>query len=153
MSDGALLIRRSIVINATPQRVWQELETHERFAGWWGVDTDVLKTEVLRWEPYVGGWFENRGTHSGAPINFKGQIVAVDPPHEITFEWMAPERGWTEPTYITIRLTALADGTLVEILHHGWERLGQGGAELHRGFERGWSLAELEALRARAEAA
>jgi uncharacterized protein YndB with AHSA1/START domain len=146
--ESALVVRRSIHIAAPPERVWQELETRERFARWWGVNTDVLKTEVVRWEPRVGGWFENRGTHSGTPINFKGQVVAVDPPREITFEWMgAPERGWTAPTLITIRLTPHDDGTVVEILHHGWERLSDAGRALHRAFESGWTMAELRALR------
>jgi uncharacterized protein YndB with AHSA1/START domain len=144
---GALVVRRSIFINATPERIWREVDSHERFAAWWGVDTDVLKTRILRWEPRIGGWFENQGTHSGVPINFSGRIVAFDPPRELTFEWMAPGHGWTESTFVTIRLTPQGAGTVVEILHHGWERLGGRAAEMHRGFESGWSLVELEALR------
>ena len=48
----------------------------------------------------------------------------------------------------TIRLIAVYDGTMVEILHHGFERLGlAGGAELE-GYEDGWDNKHLKALRA-----
>lgn len=153
IEPGALVVRRSIQIEATPERVWRELETFDRFSAWWAVDTPELKTAIVRWEPGVGGWFENRGTHSGAPINFSGRIVGFDPPREVTFEWTAPSRGWTQPTYVTIRLTPVADHTLVEILHHGWERLGAAAVDLHAGFEGGWSLSELVQLKRIVEAA
>jgi hypothetical protein len=37
-------------------------------------------------------------------------------------------------------------GTLVELFHHGFERLGDDAAENHRGFEGGWGMTQLEAL-------
>jgi len=149
---GALVARRSLVIRATQDRIWEEIASKERFAAWWGVETEVMKTAVLRWDAREGGWFENTGTYGGSPINFKGRIVVFDPPREATFEWTAPESGWTEPTYVSVRLRPLEAGTLAEIVHFGWEALGEAGPELHQVFERGWSLAELEALKQRAEA-
>ena len=47
---------------------------------------------------------------------------------------------------MTIRLTALDGGTLVELFHDGFEALGPDAAENHRGFEGGWTMRQLEAL-------
>jgi uncharacterized protein YndB with AHSA1/START domain len=153
-APGALVMRRSMFIRATPERIWQEVESYERFAAWWGVDTETLKTKILRWEPRVGGWFENQGTHSGAPINFKGQIVTCDPPRELTVDWNSflPEYEWHEPTYVTVRLTPAPGGTVVEILQHGFEWCGEGAAQYHRDAEGGWDTMELEVLRSIVEA-
>ena len=51
------------------------------------------------------------------------------------------------PTFVTIRLTALYDGTLVELFHHGFERLGADAANELEGYESGWHTNHLEALR------
>lgn len=47
---------------------------------------------------------------------------------------------------VTIRLTPLDAGTLVELFHHGFEVLGADAAENHRGFEGGWTMRQLDAL-------
>ena len=52
---------------------------------------------------------------------------------------------------MTIRLSPVDGGTLVELFHHGFEALGDDAAENHRGFEGGWTMRQLEALRERGE--
>ena len=75
------------------------------------------------------------------------------PPHELTFQqdedWIG--HGWPVPTLITIRLQPSGTGTLVELFHHGFERMGTLGTETLRGFEGGWTNKQMEALRARVE--
>jgi uncharacterized protein YndB with AHSA1/START domain len=56
------------------------------------------------------------------------------------------------PVFITIRLTPFMDGTLVELLVHGFERFGEQAAVRHRGLEGGWSLRQLDRLREIVEA-
>ena len=55
---------------------------------------------------------------------------------------------WPVPTFMTIRLTPLYDATLVEIFHHGFERLGIDAADNLQGYEEGWDIKHLKALRA-----
>jgi hypothetical protein len=52
------------------------------------------------------------------------------------------------PTFWTIRLTPIYDATLVELFHHGFERMGADGADLLEAFESGWDVKHLKALRA-----
>ncbi len=37
--ESNLAIRRSIFIKATPERIWQEFESHERMRRWWAPGT------------------------------------------------------------------------------------------------------------------
>jgi hypothetical protein len=48
---------------------------------------------------------------------------------------------------MTIRRTPVDEGTLVQLFHHGFEALGADAADNHRGFEGGWTMPQLEALR------
>ena len=50
-----------------------------------------------------------------------------------------------------MRLISALKGTLVELLHHGFEATGGDIAMTHARFERAWGMAELTALKAVAE--
>lgn len=143
-----LSVRRSIFIHASPARVWQEFETFERMQAWWGTGH-----ELLTYEPREGGRIEMSVEVEGEMRRFGGAILVFAPGEEITFEdnWI-PVREWPVPVYITIRLTPFQDGTVVELLVHGFERFGDLAAERHLGLERGWSVHQLAGLRAIVEA-
>lgn len=52
------------------------------------------------------------------------------------------------PTYWTFRLTPLYGSTLVELFHHGFELAGDAAADSLEGYEQGWDVKHLTALRA-----
>jgi len=140
---GLLVVRRSILIGAPPERVWQEFESFERMRAWFGTGH-----ELVRYEPKVGGWVEtNAGELEGEALRFVGRVTTFDPPRELTFEQDWVGHGWAAPPLITIRLTPSHGGTVVELFHHGFERVGGDAGENHRGFEGGWTVRQLEALR------
>ncbi len=91
---------------------------------------------------------------NGQPMRYGGKIIVFEPGRELTFEcdWI-PNQGWLRPTLLTIRLTPALDGTLVELMHHGFERTGDNGSEDHAGYEGGWGMTQLNALRKVAQAA
>ncbi len=143
-----LSVRRSILIQATPERVWKEFDTFERMAAWWGTGHTLVA-----YEPRAGGHIEMEVEVDGEMRRFGGPISVFDPGREITFEdnWIPP-REWRVPVAITIRLTPSHGGTLVELFVHGFEAFGDEAAERHRGLEKGWSVRQLEGLRAIVEA-
>ena len=53
---------------------------------------------------------------------------------------------------MTFRLIAAEGGTVVELFHHGFERVGESPSETLNGFEGGWTTRQLEALRQIVEA-
>lgn len=140
---GVLAVRRSILINAPPERVWREFESFEQMAAWFGRGHRLLK-----YEPRVGGDVLLEVEHEGNTLRYGGPVTVFDPPRELSFEndWI-PSTGWLAPTVITFRLTPTLDGTLVELFHHAIERVGPDADKWHAGFESGWDLKHLLALK------
>jgi len=143
MSIGVLNVRRSILIEAPPSRVWQEFESFERIEAWLGNGHQI---HLL--EPWVDGQADFSVVIAGEVRHFGGPVLVVEPERELSFEsnWQAPYE-WPVPTFWTFRLTPIYDGTLVELFHHGFERLGAEAADELEGYEAAWDLRHLEALR------
>ncbi len=138
-----LNVRRSILIQASPARVWQEFESFERFAAWFG-----LGHELHEFEPKLGSPVDLSVVIDGETRHYGGPIIVWEPEREVTFEsnWTGAH-AFQVPTFFTLRLTPLYDGTMVEIIHHGFERLGADAADLLEGYEEGWDVKHLKALR------
>ncbi len=81
----------------------------------------------------------------GVRRRYGGPVVVFEPAREITFEsnWHDAPMAWPVPMFMTIRLTSLYDATLVEIFHHGFERLGVDAADNLQGYEEGWDIKHL----------
>jgi uncharacterized protein YndB with AHSA1/START domain len=150
---GPLHVRRSILIDAPPDRVWREFATFDRLVEWFGTGHTLHV-----FEPRVGGRvdlsvvLDDGGGHAtvGKDRHYGGRIVVFDPQREITFEsnWLDADMRWPVPTFITLRLTSLYEATHVEIFHHGFERLGPAAADNLEGYEQGWDVHHLTRLRA-----
>ena len=86
-------------------------------------------------------------------IAVAGNVVSVAPGRELTFELEFLNQGWEAPTLVTIELTPNAYGTLVELRHYGFERIGASAVDNFHGFQGGWDLRELRSLKTVVEAA
>ena len=86
-------------------------------------------------------------TIDGKLERFRGEVLSYEPSVEITFEQMWIGSDDEGPAQVTIRLTALDGGTLVELFHHGYERLGGSIADHLAGYEDGWTVRQVHALR------
>jgi uncharacterized protein YndB with AHSA1/START domain len=153
-TDSFLVIRRSILIKAPPDRVWREFETFDRMNAWWGAligEPEAGKPNgqrLVTYEPRVGGRIEMEVDLDGAPARYGGPIVTFEPACELTFDndWI-PNMGWRHPTRLTLRLTPALGGTVVEILHYAFEGAVDDPGEEHSGYEGGWGMTQLSALR------
>lgn len=144
---GALHVRRSGFIEASPERVWQEFTTFERVEAWFGRGH---RLEV--YEPEIGGRVRLSVEIDGDRRPFGGSVTVFEPEREVTFSDNWEVDGWPVPTAITIRLTPLFEGCLVELFHHGFERLGSEASSELEGYEAGWHARHLEALKSIVEA-
>ena len=141
---GVLNVRRSILIQASPKRVWEEFASFERISAW------LNRGHTLHvFEPRIGGNTDMSVEIDGVRRHYGGPILIWEPEREATFEsnWKDAPLRWPVPTLWTIRLTSLYDGTLVELFHHGFERLGAAAADNLQGYEEGWDVKHLKALR------
>ena len=140
---GALHVRRSIFILASAQRVWKEFESFDRISRWLNLGHKLHVLELV-----TGGAVDLSVEVDGKERHYGGKVVLIEPERELTFEsnWEPPD-AWPVPTFWTIRLTPLYAGTMVEIFHHGFERFGADAADSLEGYEGGWDLRHLKALR------
>ena len=70
---GPLAMRRSIWINASPERVWEEFTTFERMKAWFGTGHTLTA-----YEPRLGGYVETDAGESaehGERLLFDGKIT------------------------------------------------------------------------------
>jgi uncharacterized protein YndB with AHSA1/START domain len=141
---SALNVRRSILINATPRRVWQEFGSFASISAWFG-----RGHQLHTFEPKLGGRVDMSVELDGERRHFGGTVVVFDETRELTFEsnWEG-SLAWPVPTFMTIRLTPLYEATQVEIFHHGFERFGADAADNLQAYEEGWDVKHLKALRA-----
>ena len=153
--DSVLVVRRSIFIDAAPERVWEEFTTFDRMNRWWGatagdpVAGEANGQRLELYEPREGARIEMEiGSGDGGPLRYGGRIDVFDAGRELSFEadWI-PNQGWLAPTRMTIRLSEALGGTVVEILHHGFERTGANAGEEFTGYETGWGMLQLTSLR------
>ena len=144
MTIGLLNVRRSILVQAPPERVWQEFESFDRFSAWFG-----LGHELHRFELKLGAEVDLSVAIDGERRHFGGSVVVVEREREVSFEsnWHPPN-DWPVPTFFTLRLMPVYEGTMVEIFHHGFERFGANAADILQGYEEGWDVKHLKALRA-----
>jgi hypothetical protein len=154
--DSILKVRRSIHVNAFPARVWEEFNSFERMNMncWWGHIKDDPQAGTSRgqwldaYEPRNGGRIVMAVNWEGKRVTYGGEIKTFNAGKELTFEndWI-PSRGWRAPTLITLRLTPHLGGTMVELFHHRFERIGDDSGLTHAGYEEGWGMTQLTELR------
>lgn len=152
--QSVLVVRRSIHIAAKPARVWEYFTDFDRMNLWWGVIVGTPEAgtsqgqRLVTYQPRRGGHIEMEILFKGTPLRYGGTITLFIVDRELTFEmdWI-PNQGWLRPTLLTLRLTPALGGTLVELMHHAFERTGEGATSDHAEYENGWGMTQLNALR------
>ncbi|HEX7758034.1 MAG TPA: SRPBCC domain-containing protein [Caulobacteraceae bacterium] len=152
--DSVLSVRRSIHIHAPAARVWEAFTSIDSMGRWWGAVIGVPTAGtpsgqwLMEYQPAVGGRCEMEVLIDGQRTRYGGKILVFDPARELSFDsdWM-PNQGWEQPTTITIRLRPALGGTLVELFHHGFEHTGGDVSSEHAGYEQGWGMTQLLALK------
>lgn len=134
-----LQIRFEIEINASPEKVWSVLASKAGMNEW--------LSKRLIFEFREGGRFQMEvSIPEDGDFTFFGEVVKVDPPHELAFTWIQQEKGkkpWPVSTLVSFKLRPSTAGTLVTLTHSGFEALGgQLARSEYEGHIVGWERAE-----------
>lgn len=128
-------LRLAVEVACAPQdafAVWTE-----RFSLWWPADHTVTgDPQMLALEPRVGGRIYELGA-DGVEHDW-GEVTVWEPPNRLGYLWhLMRERA--DATEVEIAFRAHGPGTLVEIEHRGWERLGSEADLWRTRNQAGWS--------------
>jgi uncharacterized protein YndB with AHSA1/START domain len=138
---------RSVDVDAPVDKAF--LVFTERIGEWWplqahGIFEDKAETCVL--EGRVGGRLYERSVDGDE--GQWGTVTAYEPPTRLVLSWH-PNLDRPAPTEIEVTFTPLGEGTHVELVHRGWEVLGDVALEARDSYDGGWP----ETLRCYAAAA
>ena len=134
MTETTVAARRSITVDATPERAFDVFTAG--FSTWWPLESHhigaTMATEAII-EPHAGGrWFERDA--DGKECNW-GYVTEFEPPNRVLLAWhLNPEWGYdpdpAKATEVEITFTEADGGTLVELEHRGFEKHGETGAKM-----------------------
>ncbi|GIJ44649.1 hypothetical protein Val02_15350 [Virgisporangium aliadipatigenens] len=120
---------------------------------WWKRGThywvDPERGQAMRFEPHVGGRLvEVYDTATGEGHDI-GLVTAWEPGSRLHFTWRMPDWPAGVSTDVEVDFEPVGDNTLVTVVHHGWDRIGDG-VDRASGYGSGWSeLLTFFAARAR----
>jgi uncharacterized protein YndB with AHSA1/START domain len=130
-------VRKSVTVERTPAEAF-EIFTG-RLAQWWPLHTYSLGQERARscvLEPRVGGEVYELDT-AGVRSSW-GRVLVWEPPGRLVLSWhpgVEPEAAQE----VEVRFTPNGSGTLVELEHRGWARLGARARDARDTYEGGWT--------------
>jgi uncharacterized protein YndB with AHSA1/START domain len=104
---------------------------------WWPLATHHVMDDPrsCALEGRVGGRLFER---DGAGLESVWGIVEEwDPPRRLAFTWR-PGRPAEEGQRVEVTFTPAAGGTRVELVHSGWEKLGEAAAARRDSYDKGW---------------
>ena len=111
---------------------WWPLQTHS-IEGMASEGAKVPETVVL--EGHVGGRLYERMTDG--EDGYWGTVTHWEPPHRVVIEWKVNPNA-PAPTEIDVSFAPDGDGTRVDLVHRGWERLGAEAEEARASYSDGW---------------
>jgi len=130
-------VRKSVTVNRSLGDAFRIYT--EQVGSWWpyakthSVAEENVETVIL--EGRQGGRFYER-TKTGEE-HVWGTILAWDPPNRIVHSWH-PGRGEETAQQVEVTFKPEGDRTRVELVHTGWERLGDRMTETIASYETGW---------------
>lgn len=105
---------------------------------WWPMATHSVgeeQAETCFFEGWVGGRIMEV-LKDGSQSEW-GKVIAWEPSHSVRFYWY-PGRTPDTAQEVTVTFSEIPNGTLVELVHVGWETLGEDALARRNGYDTGW---------------
>ena len=130
-------VRKSITVPLAAAEAF-ELFT-ARMASWWPLrdrfSISGPRAMTCAIEPRAGGAvYEVRDDGERLPW---GKVLAWEPPRRVVLSWH-PGRSPNVAQEVEVTFTASGNGTRVELVHRGWQKLGDDAGAARVSYEGGW---------------
>lgn len=135
-------VHRSVTVPLPPDEAFRVFT--DDIALWWPTDSHSLSAQEeedavdVEIEPRVGGQvIETR--HDGRPAPW-ADVTHWEPGRRLALDWYVG-RDRDEATQVEVTFTPTdSGGTLVEVIHGGFDRLGSEGETLAANYNGGWAF-------------
>lgn len=110
----------------------------EGIGKWWPLATHSVgenQAETCFFEGWEGGRIVEV-LKDGSQSEW-GKVVAWEPYHKVVFHWY-PGREPDTAQEVTVTFHEISNGTEVELVHSGWESLGDSAQTGRAGYDSGW---------------
>ena len=109
----------------------------EGIAGWWPLDSHRISDQATSavFETTVGGRIYEV-TSDGTELDW-GDVLEVEEGKRLLFKWF-PGRDRSVAGTVELTFTPKGEGCLVDLVHTGWELLGEEAANARAGYDTGW---------------
>jgi uncharacterized protein YndB with AHSA1/START domain len=107
---------------------------------WWPLPTHSVgeeQAETCFLEGWVGGRI-GEVLRGGSQAEW-GRVLVWEPFHKVSFSWY-PGREPDTAQEVTVTFSEIPGGSLVELVHVGWESLGSVAQARRDGYETGWDF-------------
>jgi uncharacterized protein YndB with AHSA1/START domain len=127
-------ITKEVRVAAAPE--WAFRVFTERIGEWWPVE----RFSVFGGDASVAIEGDRIVERLGERETVWGEVLGVEAAARIRFTWHPGRDEDEEPTEVEVRFVADGDGTLVTLVHSGWERLSEERRAGRVDYDNGWPL-------------
>lgn len=131
-------LRKSVTVRWSPEAAFRRFT--DEIATWWPRRTHSVGGEAAEnviFEPRVGGRIYEVMRDGRTAV--WGTVLEFEPPRRVAFSWHPGREPDTAQT-VEVTFAAAGDGTLVELVHTGWEKLGDEALEMRERYDGGWTF-------------
>jgi uncharacterized protein YndB with AHSA1/START domain len=129
-------VRKQLKVGLSAERAF-ELFT-DGMGKWWPLATHSVgedQAETCYFEGWVGGRIVEV-LKDGSQAEW-GKVLVWEPFRKISFQWY-PGREPDTAQEVMVTFSDIPGGSLVELVHTGWETLGDEGLARRNGYDTGW---------------
>jgi uncharacterized protein YndB with AHSA1/START domain len=133
-----LTVRKTVTVAASLERAFEVFT--EKIATWWPLERHSLgksKTKDVVLEGREGGRVYE--VIDGGEEGYWATVTAWEPPRRLALSWKVNPNA-AAPTEIEVRFTPEGEHTRVDLVHTGFERLGEDAQEGSKSYSEGWQF-------------
>jgi hypothetical protein len=129
-------VRKQVRVGLPPEGAFALFTS--RIASWWPLATHSVgkeRSESCFLEGLVGGRIVEV-LKDGSESEW-GRVLVWEPGQKVVFQWY-PGRAADTAQEVAITFSEIPGGSLLELVHTGWETLGEDALDTREGYDTGW---------------
>ena len=137
-SDRIAPVRKSITVPWKPAVAFRRFT--DGIAQWWPLTSHGVSGSAeagVTFEGRVGGRVYE--TAPDGTEHLWGTVTEWDPPRRIVFTWH-PGRPVDTRQEVEVTFQLAGEGSRTDLVHSGWEHLGERAAEIRANYDTGWDV-------------